>query len=218
MFTNTPTIQAFRVSGTMGTLGCIFTKLSRKTFATYALKVTFFCALYAGAAVEARRRLAFVDDLIAVITAEARSTFARVRAVIVEAHTVVLAWIACALVDVLMAQISGVAGAAAIARKSANLIHANSTILTRLRFAIVEVCLASAAEEAIQALALICFTVGWNSTRSVIKARILLAQWMRLDGRLAEFSREVTGAETLEVPDSIFVTGAAVPTSVFITR
>lgn len=217
MFTNTPTIQTFRITGTVGTLRCNFTKLSRKTFSTFALKVTFFC-LNAGAAVEARRGLTFVDDLIANFAAKARPTLARERAIIVEADAVIAARILHALVDVLLAEISRVASSTAVACKSADLIEADSIILTRLRLAIVVVRLASAAEETIQALTLVCLAIRRNPTRSVMMARILLAQWMRLDGRLAELPSEVIQAEAFVVPDAVFFAGSAVPARISFAR
>lgn len=217
MFTNTPTIKTFRISRTIGTLRWNFTKLPRKTFFTVALKVTFF-RLNAVAAVQTWCRLTLVDDLIAIVAAKAGPALARIRAVVVEAHAAVLTWIARALVDVLLAEASGVAGAAALARESAHLVDAHSAVLARLRFAVVEIRFASRAEEAIQALTLVGFTVGWNATRSVIEAWILLAQRMRLDRRLAECSGEAGGAETLVVADAVFFAIAAVPARILFAR
>lgn len=59
-------------------------------------------------------------------------------------------------------------------------------------------------------MTLVSFTVRQNPTRSVIETRILLAQRMRLDWRLAESSSEVVGAEALVVADSVFFAIAAV--------
>lgn len=176
MFTNTPIVQTFRIVWAIGTLRCDFTKFSRKTFGANALKVTFF-GLNAGAA-NARRRLTLVDHLLAVVSAEAGSALARVRSVIVEANSVVLAGVPGALVDVSLAQIASVASLTAVARKSADFVDADAVILARIRLAIIEISLAPAAEEAIQAVTLVDFAVRWNAARPVIQARILLAQWM----------------------------------------
>lgn len=209
MFTDTPTIQTFRIPWTVGTLRCNFTKLPRKTFATFALKVTFF-GFNAGAPVETRRRLAFVDDLIAVFTTEAGLAIASVRTVVVEADAIVLTWISSALVNVFLAEISNIAGSSTVARETVNLIDASPIVLTRLRFTIVEVGFASNAKESIRALTFKCLAVGWNSTRSVIEARVLLAQWMRVDRRLAEMATKLGGAEAFVISDSIFFTSSTV--------
>jgi hypothetical protein len=161
----------------IGALGCNFTKLSRKTFATNALKVTFF-RLDARATVQTRRRLTFVDNLFAIVAAKTRSTLTSVTAVVIKANTVVLTRISSAFVDILLTQVSSVASSAAVARKSGNLINTNPIILTRLRFTIVDVDFASAAGVAIQTETVVGLAVCWNPTRSVIEAGILLAQWM----------------------------------------
>lgn len=191
LLANTPTIQTFRIMGTIiGTLGCIFTKMSRKTFATNALKVTFF-RLDACATVQTRRRLTLIDNLFAIISAESRPTFAGVTAVVIKADAVVLTWISGTFIDILLAQISNVASSAAITRESGNFINAKSIILTRLRFTIVDVNFAIATGEAFQTLTFISFALRWNPTRSVIEARILVTQWMRLYKRLTESTGEI---------------------------
>lgn len=209
MPTHTLPVETFRIGRTAGTLRCDFTKLSRITFATIALKVTFF-RLDAGGAVEARRRLTLVDDLVAVVAAKAWTTLACVRSVVVEADAVVLARIPCALIDVALTQIARVAGACAVAREAGDLVDADAIVLTRLRFALVQVRLTPRAVEALQAETLEGFAVRRNATCSVIGARIPLAEWIPVDGRLAVFAGEVVRAETFVVADAVHLARAAV--------
>lgn len=162
--------------------------------------------------------MALADHLFAVVTAEASAALTSVGSVIIEADSAVLARVARALVDVPLAQIPGVASLTAVARKSADFVDADAVILARIRLAIVEIRLAPAAEEAIQAVTLVGFTVRRNTARPVIQARILLAQWMRLNGRLAKCSGEFICAETFVVANAIFFAGPAVATRVLLTR
>lgn len=209
--TDTDAAYTLRINGALlGTAGTQLAQLAAELRRTDALES--YDLVYTGAAIEALLSLA-TDGLVADISMPAIEALARVRAIRIEAMSIIQTGHSLlALIDVRLTEGARVTGAAAVTTEAIAAIRATAIVLAWLRSALIHIDLAPCATVSLPALTYGTGTTGQHNAGAVIHARIGLAKRMHVHLGFAVIPTVIRIAQALIVTAWTLATCAAIVT------